>query len=945
MSAFVALDIARIAAERYEIAAVFEGVEQPGRLCCLLGFDETAAKARRHVDDQADYLALPDWLSVLGAILERGGDAPWVSFDLTSELESWQAQDTTGTMAVITQLDAGELAALAMLQCEARTLDGFLAAAECGEAVARGLPTADAVARLWSALPTQIAALPYAVRNGLGELLEQSTNPLGAVWQAAAKEPPAEGDTRTIEAYLRDRCRELTPDPPGEEEPEPVERIDLAQVREVFEPDGPLAGFMPGFEARQGQLDMTAAVADCFNEGKCLLVEAGTGTGKSIAYLVPALLFALQSHTRVIVSTATKNLQDQLYAKDLPLLREALGWEFRIELAKGRSNYLCVEKLLREYNDAGLLPFDDQLFHLACLLGWAAFTQSGDLDELNGYLLRRYPRLESYARQVASDGETCTAATARGHPCFATIARRRAWGADILVVNHALALANSQVEVLPPYRYAVFDEAHNLEDIATEQFGLAFERRELLRLLREVAATRDSRALANRLRRELSDLPPEFTERVLEALTGVEQAASGLVEGFEAFGEALAGVVMQQLGRSVDELVRPERMRLRAEIYDGPVGQNLRETGDNVRQRIQEMVLGLTTVANELAGLRDHLPESEALQTAASARRNDWTAQSRTLDILLRLDDPTYVYWLEFVLRREAWEWRLRAAPIEAGEALAEHIYDQLEAVVLTSATLSVDGSFDYFQHRLGLDTESTHSRAVTLSVPSSFDYPQQVLLAQPLNIAVPQDERFDRHVARALDDIVRMLDGRTLVLFTARGAMNRIFEELAPRFQAVGIEPLCQSISGSRHVLADRFRRDEHSVLFGTRSFWEGIDIPGDALQCVVIVKLPFEVPDDPVFSARCEHLEAQGINAWTKYSVPQAVIRFKQGCGRLIRTAGDRGVVICLDRRLREKSYGRAFLRSLPGYTGVFEPWRDVKERVREWLEEPARATRRHG
>lgn len=929
----VALDIARWRHPCLEVGAVVCGEDRRERVCFLVGYEEAALRARRHVDEQAEYVACADGPEVLRQLLARWADERWVGFDLERDLP---ALGTTGLPDVITLLDVGDLAALALPTVTERGLAAFLVAAGLGEtSPPRGLPTADAIADLWQALPAVIATLPYPVRAGVGELLEQGGNPLAAAWRAGIG-APTDGESDSLSAWLRARCAERTPAAEEEVELPDCHPIDPAEVVAAFAPDGPLAAAMPEYEARPGQVEMATAVAKALGHGECLLVEAGTGTGKSIAYLVPALRFALANGVRVVVSTNTKNLQDQLCAKDLPLLAKALGWSFRAELVKGRANYLCVEKLLREYQDAGLLPVDDQLFHLAYLLSWAAATEQGDLDELSGYLTARWPRLESYARRLASDGETCTATTARGHPCYATAARRRAWKADLLVVNHALALANSAVEVLPPFRHIVFDEAHNLEDIATEQFGLCLERRGLLALLREVYGG-DPRTFGSRARRALNDLPGEFAQPVIDALVATERAAADLRDGLEAFGEALAGLVMKHLRLSVDQLGEPSRLRLLPAVYDDPVGERLKSAGAELAGAMAEVGKGLTRVANELTALRTQMPEVDPLATAAQAARNEWTEQLRALGLLLELSEARYVYWLEFVVRREQWEWRLRAAPIEAGESLAEQIYDRMDGVVLTSATLTVDGSFDYFRHRLGLDLPHTAPRARTLQVPSPFDYPAQVLLGMPTNIAAPQEPNFTSHVARAIEDIVRLLDGRTLVLFTSRSQMLATFEQVAPRCQAVGIEPLCQSVSGTRHVLAERFRRDERAVLFGTRSFWEGIDIPGDALQCVIIVRLPFEVPDDPVFEARCEHLEAAGRNAWSEYSVPLAVIRFKQGFGRLIRSVNDRGVVVCLDRRLHDKPYGRAFLRSVPGYSPVFDRWAEVKERIGEWIHRP--------
>ncbi|MBI2297724.1 MAG: hypothetical protein HYU66_02015, partial [Armatimonadetes bacterium] len=904
---FVAVDLARLSADRGEVAGVSGGQ----RCVWLIGYPEAALRARSHTDPDAEFQSAADVPAAVNALLDRTGGCPWVTFEQADTLSQLLETDSSGAFMAVTQFDVVEPAALALPLVAERSLEAYLAAAGLDLAPAAGLRTAVAVAALWDKLPALIGKLPVPVRLAVSRLLSQGRHPLAPLWSAWCG--PSEGQAEPLGGWLREHVRAITPGQPEEEATPTCRPIDVEAVAAVFAADGPLARLMGNYEPREGQVEMARAVAGALNGGKCLLVEAGTGTGKSLAYLVPAVHFALQNNARVVVSTNTKNLQDQLQSKDLPFLGRALGGSFRSALIKGRGNYLCVDKLLREYDDAGLLNFDDQALYLAYLVSWAAHSADGDLDTLSGCLQARYPRLESYARQLASDGETCTATSARGHPCFATIARRKAFEADILVVNHSLTLANAGVEVLPTFAHLIFDEAHNLEDIATEQFGLTFERRALFGRVREVSPSGEARTLHNRLRRALGELPGEYNDAPLQAVTGVEQCAAAVLDGSEEFGQALAGLALYALGMSVDQLTRPERLRLRPDMLEGAVGEQLKTAGGSLLERLTALAKALTELGNKLVEVRAQMPEVEPYLTAVQAARNEWSEQARALSVLLALDDPQFVYWLEFVLRRDLWEWRLRAAPIEAGQALAENIYAGKAAVILTSATLTVNGSFDYFSARLGLDQAKV----------SGFDYPEQVMLAMPTNIALPQDGRFLNHVMRAVEDVVRLLDGRTLVLFTAKEPMLRSFEELAPRFEAIGVEPLCQFISGSRHRLAERLRRDDHAVLFGTRSFWEGIDVPGDALQCVVIVKLPFEVPDDPVFQARCEHLEAQGVNAWTRYAVPQAVIRFKQGFGRLIRTNADKGVVICLDRRLREKEYGRAFLRSVPGYRGVFEPW----------------------
>lgn len=936
----LALDIHDVSAERWEIAVHPVGEPEAGGHLLLLGYDAVATMALANSLPDATVTSLDSLDEAAAALAALGGDAPWLTFGQFGLVDAWAEADGSGVLGAVPLLDVGELAALALPCLEARELRPFLTALGLDAASdTPGLPRARAVATLWEALAKAIAGRPYAVRRGLGDLLYNAGHPLAAAWRAAAGGEPVGEEPALLDSLLRQRLARLTP-PAGEPGDLPETKpIDTAEVASWFAPDGPLAAQMAAYERRDGQVAMAVAVAEALNGGQCLLVEAGTGTGKSIAYLAPALKFAVQNQTPVVVSTNTKNLQDQLRSKDLPLLAKVLPFEFQAELIKGRGNYLCVEKLLGELADVGLLPFDDQVFHLAYLLSWAAETPDGDLDNLSGYLTWKSPHLDRYARNLASDSESCTANSARNHPCFATAARRRAMSADLLVINHALALANATVEVLPPFQHLIVDEAHNLEDIATEAFGLSLDRRGLQSLARELASGRQARSVTQRVGRLLDEVAADGATELREMLHQAENLAEQVIQATDDYGEQLSGWLMQLKQLDRDDLARAERMRLDPTLYDGPLGPSLRVAADNLHGRMTELgecgkrlMLALTAMSSE-AG-----EELNQVKQAAQARFADWSEQLRALTLLRELSDEKYVYWLEVAWRQDRWHWRLRAAPIEAGDALAEQVWSRMAAVAMTSATLTVRGEFGYFARRLGLTHPAVSDRARELVVPSSFDYPRQVLLGMPDNIALPNEAAFENHVARAIDDIAKQLDGRTLVLFTSLTAMRNVYYQLEARLEAIGIEPLCQTISGPRHALAERFRSNPHAVLFGTRSFWEGIDVPGDALQCVVLVKLPFTVPDDPVFLARCERLEADGLNAWASYAVPQAVILFKQGFGRLIRTSTDRGVVLCLDRRLREKSYGRAFLSSVPGYTAAGGSWSQIKAQVQSWLAPPS-------
>jgi len=803
------------------------------------------------------------------------------------------------------------------------------------ETFPRGLGRASALALLMARLSERLGHLPLPLVKTVAHFLAQADHPWAPFWEKAAHRNQAPADRSLPELFLgrfqqlKQASRDAGEEGEESRRPQPLP-LDLIQAQ--LSPGGPIAAAHPDYEHRPGQVEMALAVAEAFNEEGLLLVEAGTGTGKSMAYLVPALYWATTNRQKVVISTNTKNLQDQLYRKDLPFLREALGLEFTADLVKGRQNYLCLEKLLGEYEDVGFTVFTEDLPVLAYLLCWAWRTEEGDLDELSGWMTRKYPRLRAYAQALASDSDTCLSPARRGHACFAGLSRRRAERADLLIINHALALANATTQVLPSFAHLIFDEAHHLEDIATQTLGRELSRQSILRELRQLQGYGRQRGLLNRLRRALRDVADEVVRRLEKPLNDLEYQLSPLEERLDRFTE--------QLGRVAGELLPPpqshwttvQRLRLQPQLWEQSVAAEWKVARDNLRLALIDFTRRLTTLQQEVWGCAEALEHGNRLVADVEEARNHWTEIGQTFELIMKLDDPAFVYWLEVVLHREQLEWQLRAAPIHTGPELAAQVYRSLKTVILTSATLTVNGEFDYFRDRLGLTAEAARLRE--LQVPSTFRYADQVLLGIPSDMPLPTEANFNDNVAGALYDLIKLIQGRTLVLFTNYIALKQVYQMIAPALEEAGIETLAQGISGSRHHMAERFRNNVASVLLGTRSFWEGIDVPGEALQCVVIVKLPFAVPDDPIVQARCEHLEAQGINSRQAYYEPQAIVQFKQGFGRLIRSATDRGAVLVFDRRLLTKAYGQRFLNSVPGYTFLVAPWKELVTKTRWWL-----------
>ena len=649
----------------------------------------------------------------------------------------------------------------------------------------------------------------------------------------------------------------------------------LSLVARVFEDDGPLARAVPDFEPRPGQRDMALAVAAAFEGGGRMLVEAGTGTGKTLAYLVPAIL----GRQRVLVSTGTKNLQEQIYFKDLPALAEALGVRFTAAYMKGRANYLCLQRLetLRQSN--GAAPSDlgprtsdfgprtsdfgrrqtDPMF--AMLLDWARETETGDRAELSDL-----PEDLPLWNEVAATSEACLGSDCpHCNECYVTRMRQRAAEADIVIVNHHLLCADAAVrqdeygEVIPACAYAVIDEAHQLEDVATQYFGIAVS-----------------------------------NYRVEELCHDAEQAiaAHGLDrEGFER-------------GQSIEQLRDRARAFFMGLQFGRAAGPLYQATGEDRVRLTSEFLADIGDAGHELAGALDLVEQAfgavkDAPEDARAIARRAGEIRDQ-LRFLLRAGDPDFVYHLETRGRGVF----LRASPIEVAGIIREQLLDRFQAAVLTSATLSVAGSFDYVRGRLGVHPASE------LRLPPEFDYSQQAILYLPARMPDPRSPAFAQAASEQIVEILQRTRGRAFVLFTSY-AMLRAVQPVVER--AVSFPILVQG-TAPRSLLLQQFRTTPNTVLLATSSFWQGVDVVGEALSCVIVDKLPFASPADPVTSARMDAITRRGGEPFWEYQVPLAILTLQQGLGRLIRHRRDRGILSVLDPRLRTKSYGRAFLEALP-------------------------------
>jgi len=716
--------------------------------------------------------------------------------------------------------------------------------------------------------------------------------------------------------------------------PRATTRLDPFDVAGLLAPQGPVARALGGFEDRPSQRDMAAYIADAYNDGGVALLEAGTGVGKSFAYLAPALVWARENGERTIVSTNTINLQEQLVGKDLPILARALGTGEHspsFALLKGWRNYLCLARLEQARDVRGSLFEDERAAELEALAAWAVQTSDGSLSDLPDE-----PAAEVWDA-VAAESDLCTRLKCpHFDQCFLFQARRRAAEADVVVVNHHLLASDLAVRmvsdnwqeaaVLPPYRRLVLDEAHHLEDVAAMHLGAQVSMLGVQRLL-------------SRLEKNGRGLLPTLGA-VLAGRDDLLSAASrDLVHQslFDALGAArrAADALFTLLARRLDSEPGPTPvLRLTDDfVRDDVWAQGLDVTLDNLLLGFSRLRDGVETIADRLS-LDD--PSERRAQLVGElrgvVRRLDAVAAGLTAALRPPPGVPAAVRWLERRGRKTP-NVSLAAVPLDLAPILKENLFDRVETVVLTSATLAAGGDFGFLEQRVGLDLPPSRVRAREIHA-SPFDFPAQCLFGIPTDLPEPRDDEqgHDAAVARVLVELAHASDGGMFVLFTSHGALRRAAE--AVRGVIGGRWPLLVQGEGQRDQLLRRFREAGSAILLGTDSFWEGVDVPGRALRVLILAKLPFKVPSEPLTAARLERLEARGLNGFTHYLVPHAALKLKQGFGRLIRRTTDVGAVVLLDRRVVTKRYGRLILEGLPPAARAVGSWQDVRRACEEFF-----------
>ena len=739
--------------------------------------------------------------------------------------------------------------------------------------------------------------------------------------------------------------------------------LDVERIAENLMPGGALGG-MSGYEARPGQIDMLKAIVRAFNGREHLMIEAGTGVGKSLAYLIPAVNWAVLNDTPVVVSTATRNLQSQLISSDIPRALKTVSGDVRVALLKGRGNYLCLQALGELMRDGYYAMSQDERNEFGEVVAWLhGESCDGDLDAVDAPTLR--------SRLVCS-GEDCGGRRCRySSKCFIRKARERAQRAHLIVANHALVLAEASSagsNILPAYGRLIFDEAHNLEDIATEFFAYEFSRATLAQLVGRV--TRRRRGDRGREKGVLGSVQRQLDNGALanasdaELIRELVQKARTACAFAQLEADAVFDVVAHLFNPAPGaDMIRYRRLRTGENEY-GPRQYSLHGLFKDYNSvqwdegalsaAMVKFEAKLADLANTLSHLSDALNGAaedgelnffgdlsvQALQMAEAVKT--YLAETK---FVLAGGDAQRVYWAERSIKSggaggRRMDMRLVAAPLSVADEMRRCFYDVKDSVVLCSATLRVGDRFDYMAKRLGCTpregAEGEDCRTRRLVAASPFDYFRQALVLAPDFLPDPaaDGESYADALAPFLRGLFDATGGRGLVLFTAYDMMRMVAERARRLFEEAGLELLVQGEGMSRESMANRLKAGGRTVLFGAQSFWEGVDVAGDALSCVVVARLPFPQMGEPVTEARSEQIEAEGGSSFRDYMVPEAVIKFRQGFGRLVRTKSDRGVVVVADRRIVAKNYGAIFRKSIAASVHAVGSERDLLDRVGQFF-----------
>ncbi len=721
--------------------------------------------------------------------------------------------------------------------------------------------------------------------------------------------------------------------------------VDDQKIVQYLSHEGSLSQLIDNYEERDQQVTMARVVADSFSNGNFLVAEAGTGTGKSMAYLLPSVEWAVTNRAnreRVVISTNTKNLQEQLFFKDIPSVYAISDQKFKAVLLKGKSNYLCLDKW-----KATLIDMDQRLTgaertRILPLLLWAEQTQTGDISENNGFQLNQ--NLGLWTKLIA-ENNYCPGRTCKFYnDCFLMRARNNARRADIVVVNHSLLFSDVVTDnsILGEYHNIVIDEAHNIEKTAADYLGVRFNwwsfRNAYYKLYEE--EPRKTGALVQlEFRMSQTHLPDHIASPLFKGISRLKTECIGLKRTTRSFFNELSQALRLKHAKSGENGNDEKKIRYH---------KNFRPFND-LSNLIDELKISLQNTRKRLSDILEVFVDirADSFQFQDQIHREFISIESElenlfeAFEFCLKAENDQHVYWLELPFRKESNDVTFYAVPLNVAELLKNQVYDNLNTAIFTSATLTVNESFNYFKQRVGLDLLKNREIQSTI-LGSPFDYDSQIMLGVSDYLDDPRSERFVDQLAEMIKETHKNHSTGMLALFTSYSTLNHLYQQLKQYFEGEKILLLAQGKSGSRTNIINQFREYQNSILFGTDSFWEGVDVPGEALELLLITKLPFDVPTEPLIAARMEKIKQSGGNPFMDYAVPEAIIKFRQGFGRLIRHKEDFGAVLVCDNRLSRMQYGSQFLNSLPVEASIFRDKNDLIQGLHDWFtkgKKPAR------
>lgn len=676
-------------------------------------------------------------------------------------------------------------------------------------------------------------------------------------------------------------------------------KLDKKEILSYFKKEGKLAENLERFSEREEQLITAEKIIESFNQNQFDFIEAGTGTGKSFAYLIPALFYNNLNQERIVVSTNTINLQEQLINKDLVMLNRVLDFDFKAVLVKGRNNYLCLRKFknFKKNFENNELNLEQSLFDE--LLDWKKHTETGERSEINFQLKR------SVWNKIAAESDLCLKTSCPFYSnCHFMQARKEVYKADILIVNHHLLLSDARVKedigsvdrgILPNFNHLIIDEAHNIGDIATDHLGHPLYQPLLDNWLKNLSGDKNS-------------LLSEIREDIAFSVDSDQQRFKNILDKKLIPTTQKIGDLIPQYFNELKDLIadyKDKKIRVNKKLTSNPKWEEFYQTAEDLASYLKNILGFLQIIYENLyLELQEENDENEMKIKSSINRCQDLI---KRIEFNLKAEDDDYVFWLESSYYRGSEQIVQKSAPIDVGKFLPDMLWSKLSNIIFTSATITAANSFDYFYRQTGI------KNAEELKVESPFDYSKQAELLIPLNFPEPGKKDFLDELVKNLKNIITKTQGSTMVLFTSYRMLSYAYNNLKAELEEKGIRILSQS-KLSRNYIMQQFQNEYNTVIFGTSSFWEGVDLPGDLLKYLVMVKLPFPVPGEPLYKAKEELLKSKGLNPFYNLALPEAVIKFRQGFGRLIRSKKDKGLIILFDRRVKNRSYGNQFLNSLP-------------------------------